>query len=84
MDSIQSKIQPLLLEVGTYEGLALVFKAIGSPWSSPVAWFGVLVAIVRLLALVSKSYHQHQMDKIKLREARERELKLKEKLDGTD
>lgn len=65
-DDLIQRLTPSILEIGAYEGIALILEALNSPLSSPIAWFGCAIALVRLFTLASKAYHEHKMNKIKL------------------
>ena len=62
---INENWQPLVLEVGAYESVALLLKALESPLSSPVAWFGVVVAVIRVAVLIFKSIDEYHIRKMK-------------------
>ena len=64
-DALNNNWQPVVLEVGMYESIALLLEAIKSPLSSPVAWFGAAIAVIRFAVLLLKSYDDYNMRKMK-------------------
>jgi hypothetical protein len=65
-EELSAKFAPALLEVSMWQGIAVVLNILENPLSSLVAILGALIALVRLLAIASKSWHEHEMNKIKL------------------